>query len=203
MRSMHPFAAFLLAFSLSTEAQSDPVPLQYDVADLVDAAFIEDVRGWLEVPVVRLTVESRNIATIDQAQIDALDKQWRAETELDDQPLITSVLSGPLSGYLTRIQANSLGLFSEIFVMDRYGLNAGQSAITSDYWQGDEAKFQKTYEAGKSAVFIDDVEAHDGSATWRVQLNLTVHSDAGDAIGAVTVEINLTELARRKSALAG
>ncbi len=84
--------------------------------------------------------------------------------------------------------------------MDDKGLNVGQSAITSDYWQGDEAKFKKTYPAGQNAVFIDAPEYREGSDTWHAQLNLTVHGQDGAAIGAATVEVNLTELARRRAA---
>ena len=108
------------------------------------------------------------------------------------------MLTSPLSSYLTRVQAASLGLFSEIFVMDSVGLNVGQSATTSDYWQGDEAKFQKTYPVGPDAVFIDEAEFNEETGTWRAQVNLTVTDPEGNSIGAATVELNLTELQRRK-----
>src|SRR3546814_13418213 len=103
-----------------------------------------------------MTLEASNARYLglDQAGIQALDQQWVAEREVEDQPLITAVLSSPLSSYLTRIQADSQGLFTAIFVMDRSGLNAGQSAITSDFWQGDEAKFQKTFRVGPDAISI-------------------------------------------------
>ena len=136
---------------------------------------------------------------LSQTAIDRLDQQWRAERNAADQPLIGRILSNPLSSYLTQIQAQSLGLYSEIFIMDVVGLNAGQSAITSDFWQGDEAKFQKTYGVGASAVFIDAAEYDEDTATWRAQVNFTIDAD-GAAIGAATVEFNLTELQRRRSA---
>ena len=51
---------------------------------------------------VRLTLSELNDrqARFDQAVIDALDRQWVEERKADDQPLITAVLSSPLSGYL-------------------------------------------------------------------------------------------------------
>ena len=93
----------------------------------IGTAFVDDLRTWLEVPVVRLTVERRNVrfAKLGSPEIDALDQQWRAETKATDQPLITAVLAHPLSTYLTRIQGGSVGLYTEIFVMDAKGLNAG------------------------------------------------------------------------------
>ena len=84
--------------------------------------------------------------------------------------------------------------------MDHNGLNVGQSNISSDYWQGDEAKFQKTYPQGKDAVFIDEPEYDEELGIWRVQVNLSIaDEDNKNAIGAITVELNLSELARRKS----
>ncbi len=167
---------------------------------IIDQAVIAKVREWVNSNVVHLTLAERNRvnASLDQAKIDALDKQWREERKVADQPLITAVLSSPLSGYLTRIQARSLGLYSEIFVIDAKGLNAGQSSITSDYWQGDEAKWQKTFLVGPEAVFIDEPEYNKETGTWRAQLNMTLARDQ-KPVGSITVEINLTELERRRA----
>ncbi|MGD1877033.1 MAG: hypothetical protein ACFB13_05980 [Kiloniellaceae bacterium] len=162
---------------------------------------IEEVRRWSSSPVVLLTLEASNErhASLDQAGIDALDKQWRAEREVEDQPLITAVLSSPLSNYLTRIQSDSQGLFAAIFVMDGTGLNAGQSAITSDFWQGDEAKWQKTFQVAPDAVFIDEIEINEDTGAEIAQLNLSIAQD-GKVVGAVTVDVNVTELRRRYAA---
>lgn len=180
-------------------------PAQTPSKDLVTPELVQTIRDWSSVPVVHLTLAELNgrQATLDQAAIDALDKQWRAEREADDQPLITAVLSSPLSGYLLRIQAGSAGLFTEIFVITAKGLNAGQSSITSDYWQADEAKFQKTFDVGPDAVFVDEPEYHEATATWRCQINLTLTGADNAKIGAITAEVNLTELARRAAVRQG
>jgi hypothetical protein len=162
---------------------------------------VDEIRQWASSPVVTLTLEASNqrYAALDQAGIDALDRQWRAERETDDQPLITAVLSSPLSSYLTKIQARSRGLYTEIFVMDARGLNAGQSAITSDFWQGDEDKWLKTFPVGPEALFIDTVEVNEQTGTENVQMNFPITQD-GEVVGAITVEVNLTELRRRHEA---
>ena len=168
---------------------------------LVPPSLIKEIRTWASTPVVLMTVKASNKrhAGMSEQQILVLDKQWRAERKSTDQPLITAVLSSPLSGYLTRVQANSLGLISEIIVMDNVGLNAGQSDITSDFWQGDEDKFQKTFPKGAGALFIDKPETNKESSTERVQVNMTL-DDGGTPVGAITVEINLTEMHRRQQA---
>jgi hypothetical protein len=187
-------AASLLATSALAQP---PAP---DAKRLIDEAFLAKTREWLANPIVALSVKAQNDRnkTLSQSVIDSLDKQWRAEREGADKPLIAATLSAPLSTYLLRVQAESLGLYTEIFVMDRNGLNVGQSAPTSDYWQGDEAKFQKTFLVGSDAVFVDEAEWDDENKIWRAQLNLTL-SDASGSYGAATIEINLTEMQRRSA----
>lgn len=185
-------ATLLVPFTAGSAAASDYLIRNY---------IVEDVRKWASSPVILLTLEASNqrYANLDQSGIDALDEQWRAERESTDQPLITSVLSSPLSNYLTRIQARSHGLYTEIFVMDAKGLNAGQSSITSDFWQGDESKWQKTFLVGPDAVFIDEAEVNEKTGTENAQLSLPITQD-GQVVGAITVEVNLTELRRRIAA---
>jgi len=196
MRTWHAvLPAFLLASSASV-AQTPPDP-----ATLITPEIIDSVGEWLSNPIVALSVNAQNNlrGSLGQSEIDALDAQWREEREADDKPLISATLSAPLSIYLLRVQAGSLGLYPEIFVMDANGLNVGQSSITSDYWQGDEDKFQKTFPNGADTVFIDAPEWDEDRNIWRAQLNLTVTDPAtGKPIGAATVEFNLTELMRRQ-----
>lgn len=170
-------------------------------AALIDDAMVKEIRGWLDTPVVRISVEAQNKrhANITQARIEELDKQWVAERKSKEQPLIAATLSNPLSNYLTQIQAGSDGLYTEMFVMDFKGLNVGQSSITSDYWQGDEGKFQKTFPVGPGAVFVDKAGLDEDTKTWRAQISVTVVDAAGKAIGAITIEVNLTELDRRRN----
>lgn len=188
-------AAILVATAPAAAQQPAPDP-----SSLITADVIAEVRTWLSNPIVGLSITAQNErrGTLDQAAIDALDAQWVAERKQEDKPLISATLSAPLSIYLLRIQARNLGLYTELFVMDRNGLNVGQSSITGDYWQGDEAKFQKTFDVGPQAIFIDEAEWDDDRKIWISQLNLTISDEMGRApIGAATVEINLTELMRR------
>lgn len=168
--------------------------------ELIDDALVSEAKNWLSAPVVEIALgaQNRRYTGLDQADIDRLDRQWRNEREAENQPLIAATLNNPLSTYLTQIQALSGGLYTEIFVVDSNGLNAGQSSVTSDFWQGDEAKFQKTYQVSANAIFIDEPEQHEGTRTWRAQLNFTLVDRSGNPQGAATVEINLTELERRR-----
>lgn len=170
-------------------------------ASRIQAGLLEQIRGYLATDMVQLSVADQNARHKDRtpADIETLDNQWRRETTAKSKPLIAATLSSPLSAYLTRIQAHSGGLFSEIFVMDDKGLNVGQSSISSDYWQGDEAKWQKTYLVGAGTVFIDEPEYDPDLKVWFVQVNMSVDDVATNkVIGAATFQVNLTEMQRRR-----
>lgn len=188
-------ATGLFCLSGSFAFAETPMP---NAQALITPSVVADMRQWIETDIVRISVGAQNdrLKKLPQDQIDALDAQWRAERESDDKPLIAATLSNPLSIYLARLQGRSLGLYAEIFVMDQNGLNVGQSSITSDFWQGDEGKFQKTYDVSADALFIDEPEWDDESKIWRGQVSFTLTNE-GAPIGAVTMEVNLTELQRR------
>jgi len=184
-----------LEIAAATAAMADPTS-----AD-VTSDVVETLRSFIDTEIVRSSIvnQNRKYAGMSEDEIVALDTKWRDERKSDDQPLISATLTNPLSSYLTRVQAHNVGLYTEMFVMDANGLNVGQSNITSDYWQGDEAKFQKTYPSGPDAVFVDDPEFDDEMGIWRIQVNMAVADETGaEAIGAVTIELNLSELQRRQ-----
>ncbi|MGF0540540.1 hypothetical protein ACQQ2Q_21290 [Agrobacterium sp. ES01] len=151
---------------------------------------------WLNDPVIIDAIKAQNAehAGLGEGDIDALDKTWRAGVDGGDTSLIDKVLANPVSEFLRAKQAESDGAIAEVFVMDDKGLNVGQSDITSDYWQGDEAKFQKSFGAGKDVIFVDEIEKDESSQTLQSQASVTISDEAGTPIGAVTVGINLDAL---------
>lgn len=153
--------------------------------------------SWLNQAVVIDAIKAQNTknAGLTQADIDKADKEWRAETKASAKPLIDSVLGNPLSKYLRKVKDDSAGLITEVFVMDDKGLNVGQSDVTSDYWQGDEAKWQKTFKVGPNAIDISDVEQDESTQRLQSQLSLPI-VDPGSktVIGAVTIGMDVENL---------
>lgn len=147
-------------------------------------------------PVVQSAIKEQNAknAGLSEADIIKLDKQWRAENKGSDKPLINATLGNALSTYLSQQKNASAGLFTEMFVMDNKGLNVGQSDITSDYWQGDEAKWQKTYSAGAGAIHIGKLAKDESTQEIQVQLSVAISDSANNVIGAITVGVNLDNL---------
>jgi len=146
--------------------------------------------------IVQSAIKEQNAkhAGLSEADVIKLDKQWRAENKGNDKTLINATLGNALSAYLSQQKNASAGLFTEMFVMDNKGLNVGQSDITSDYWQGDEAKWQKTYSVGSGAVHIGKLEKDESTQEIQVQLSMAISDSANNVIGAITVGVNLDNL---------
>jgi hypothetical protein len=184
--------ALLVALLLPTAGHAE---LKHEKAlkDLVES----QLRAIAENPVVIDAVVQQNTAnaTIDQASIDQLDKEWRSEVDGQDKKLITQVLSNQLSGYLKQVSDQAGGLYTEIIVMDGKGLNVGQSNVTSDYWQGDEDKWMKTYPVGAEAVFVDEVEMDESTQQLQSQVSFPIIDPTTyRVIGAITFGVNLDML---------
>lgn len=161
-------------------------------------AYVEEhVVPLLSDPLVIDAINAQNTkyAGLQQADIDALDKKWRAEVDAADKPLINETLSAPLSKFLKEQQEKSGGAITELFVTDNKGLNVGQSETTSDYWQGDEAKWQKTFKVGPGTIFVDEVEKDESTQQLQTQVSATISDPkTGAAIGAITVGLNVEGL---------
>ena len=114
-------------------------------ATALDAEFVAPLTALAEGPLAALAAEpvlveaivAQNAVTAayDQAEIDRLDAQWRAEADAARRPLIDAVLANAASRRLAEIAEASAGQYAEIIATDARGLNVAQSAITSDYWQ--------------------------------------------------------------------
>ena len=155
------------------------------------------VAKWVQNPSVLEAIKAQNSkhAGLTPADIEGLDQQWRSETGAGSQPLIDGVLNSALSQHLASLKAEQNGLVTEIFVMDNKGLNVGQSDVTSDYWQGDEAKWKETYLAGPDAIYVDEIEQDESTQVFQSQLSMAITDPAsGEVIGAITVGVNVDDL---------
>ena len=167
-----------------------------EMADSLKKLAQENISQWLSSSVVQdqITAQNSKHKGMSEPDIIAMDKKWRAETGASSQPMISEILGKELSSYLSQVKDESAGLYTEIFVMDNLGMNVGQSDVTSDYWQGDEAKWQETYLKGANAIHIGEVEMDESSQQLQVQLSLPVVDNNGSVIGAVTVGVNVDAL---------
>ncbi len=168
-----------------------------DFEPQIREVFEQRLKSWLENPMVIEAIKKQNQEnqTMSAAGIDALDKDWRRQVKAGGGPLIEHMMTKEASALLARRKENSNELVTEVIVMDNKGMNVAQSDITSDYMQGDEAKWQKTYGTGGGKVFVDDIEFDDSTETFQSQVSATITDPStGEPIGAVTFGINIEML---------
>ncbi|TCP42457.1 hypothetical protein [Rhodovulum marinum] len=176
-------ALFVLAASTAQAGEFDT-----QMAAYLDSS----VRGWASDPIIiqAITAQNATTASFDQAQIDGLDTSWRAQVGSSDASLIEPVITGPVADFLRANMAAAGGKITEIILMDAKGLNVAASGVTSDYWQGDEAKHADTFGVGPDAVHFGDIEFDESSQRYQAQISFTITDPASGApIGAMTVAV--------------
>jgi hypothetical protein len=135
-------------------------------------------------------VKAQNAKNMSLSSIKEMDDKWKSTAGIAD--FMTALMESECGKYLRGVQeANPF--YAEIFVMDNLGANVCQTDKTSDYWQGDEAKFQKSFNDGKGAIFVDEVEFDDSTQSYLCQVSVPVMEN-GKAIGAITFGIDIDKL---------
>jgi hypothetical protein len=176
-----------------TSASTSAVARETDWKTYVDKYMSEVVSLAVNAPEVIAAVAEQNAANtgLTPDRIEGLDRQWRAERKVNGGPLSNAKMFNPSSEYLKGFKTAANGPILEIFIMDNKGLNVAQTDPTSDYMQGDEDKWQKTFGAGPWMSFVDKPEVADGKRTVQVSTTLV---DNDEAIGAMTVTLDLEKV---------
>lgn len=184
----------ILVAVLSIGLFSDPYDYSSESQDFapIKELINSDILTWINDAVIvdAVTIANQRNAARTEDEIIALDDKWRA----DDTEMKDMYLNNPVSDFLREKQAASNGVYAEIFVMDFQGCNVAQSDLTSDFWQGDEAKFKLSYNNGMGSIFIDEIEFDESSEAYVVQVSLPIVNSNNEVIGAITFGIDMSTL---------
>jgi len=188
MRRFSLVSAFLLAATPAAATDYQAAMHSYvesgELAWLADAAILDAVRA-----------QNALTVALTEAKIIAMDDTWRAQVGTADTALVDSVRGNATADFLRAQVAASGGVITEIILMDAVGLNVAVSHVTSDYWQGDEAKHQDTYGVGPDAVHFSEIELDESTQRYQGQISVTLVDPAsGEAIGAVTIGVDAQAL---------
>jgi len=116
-------------------------------------------------PEILREIRSKNASGESDADIQRKDKEWMANPK---NALVKELMANACARRLrTLVEGDSI--IVEAFVMDAKGALVCTTHPTSDYWQGDEAKWQKTYGEGKK-VFVDTPSLDASTGSYAVQL---------------------------------
>jgi hypothetical protein len=210
-------AAFLAIGTGTALAQDAPPPnppsdavVQY-ARDFVAANLIGNAE--LNAAITASTAKHKKLG-YDDAII--LDSQWRVaksgvekeekaagtlkdlagDKSIDDhikagEELIKAARENDASKWLIKIQdgAQPAGAITEVFVTDGWGWNVAQTGGTSDFYQGDEGKWQKTF--ASNDIEILDIVEEDGVRYAQISLPI---KDGDKNIGAVTVGVDVDKV---------
>ena len=174
-------------------AQSQPTAEEFSARVLEYAR--TDLQEWITDPVIIYAIREQNdlLKGLSPLKIKKLDKQWINSGKFG--PMIVDLLDRQASIIARDRREQSNGVVNEIIVMDANGLNVAISDRTSDYFQGDEAKWQETFLKGPDAVHVSELEFDESTQKVQTQVSLSVTDpDSGEVIGAVTLGISLDQL---------
>ena len=134
-------------------------------------------------PEIWKAVDAKNAEGESQQAIERKDREWSAS------PGLRKALTGSPCAERLRAMTGTDSMVVEVILMDGHGANVCLSRETSDYWQGDEPKWQRTFLEGRDP-FVDDPSLDASSATYAVQLSVPVMEGAR-RIGALTLTLKV------------
>lgn len=150
----------------------------------------EELKALSNHPELLSALKEQNQKAISLSQIKKIDAKWIATSGLDD--FMSSIMTNKAAKKLSAIERRRKYI-AESFLMDNQGANVAMTNKTSDYWQGDEAKFTDSFKNGNGAIHIGKAKFDSSAQAYLVQVSVPV-MDAGKAIGAITYGINLDDL---------
>lgn len=136
-------------------------------------------------PAIVRAVRSQNNEQLSMETIQQRDSEWRSTQE--ENALQRSIGHSRASQVLKTVVDRNPA-FSEAFATDNQGANVAIFPTTSDYWQGDEDKWIKSFNDGDGKQWIGDIEVDESTGTAAVQVSVPI-LDQGETIGVLVLGI--------------
>lgn len=179
---------FALILVLGISGSSAMAAADYDQEKL--NSLVKELQQTGTDSVLISAVNRQNGEKLSMSTINGRDQKWQATSGMDS--FMKKLMSNAAAKRLAQIEKKHRAIV-ESFLMDNKGANVAMTNKTSDYWQGDEAKFIKSFNHGKGAVHTGKSKFDKSAQSYVVQVSVPVMSD-GRAIGAITYGVNIDEL---------
>ena len=190
--------------TLTANVERLTVKLPADITDEEEAKLMEEfdlLKRFVKTHLIPLCVNKtfaqqvagQNAKQISLDEIKKIDQQWKdAEDEL---PIQAEKMSNDCAKEIAKI-IKKLPVLGETFVMDNQGANVGQNALTSDYWQGDEAKWKNSYKDAKGGIDVSGRKFDKSTNVVDQKVSLPIIDAQGKVIGAVCFGVKTEMLAQ-------
>ena len=174
----------VLASVLLQPATARPGDALSRVRELASSRVVLAQSAASDADVVKAVSES-NARAESLAEIQKKDAVWAAQKTY---PLRKMVTGRPCSNKLRRLVAADPSIV-EAFVMDDRGALVCATVETSDYWQGDENKWIRTFQQGRE-VFMEEPALDPSTGVYAVQVSVPM-AEGDKRIGAVTFTLKV------------
>ncbi|HUG54778.1 MAG TPA: hypothetical protein VMR21_14310 [Vicinamibacteria bacterium] len=181
--------ALLLALAVATQAEVTTTARVKETA----YARVALAQKLARDPALRKAIAASNAKGEPLDLIRRRDVVWVANPR---DPLRQAVVQAPCSERLRELVKDD-ALVVEAFAMNALGALVCSVAETSDYWQGDEPKWQRTFVEGKEAV-VEEPAFDASSGTYAIQVSVPT-LDEGRRTGALTLTLKLQRTPRPPS----
>lgn len=176
-----------------------PLSFAGDYDEIIHDHVMGHVLPFISQTLIIEEIEKQNARYADftLADIQRLDKTWVNELQTEQYDLITQTLLSPVSLKLYEYkQSIDKNLICEMIVMDDKGMNVGQLSPSSDYWQGDEDKWNIPFNEKPNELYIGPAVSFDNSSQcYVVQASIAIHQpETGEEIGVVMISYNAEQL---------
>ncbi len=135
-------------------------------------------------------VVSQNAEGLSMEVIKQRDERWKTSDTSDE--FKQEMMASTAGRYLSNLMKSSKA-YTEAFLADNQGANVAASPLTSDYWQGDEDKWVKSFTPEGGAIYVGPMEWDDSSGYNAVQISVPV-KQGNNVIGVMVVGVKLSHV---------
>ena len=180
--------------------QEDKGALYRSIAENLSNSFsyhinmkVGEVRNWVAysgLATQLISLQPQGAAGKTLKHMEKLDVEWNAPESIAHQ-----VLANSLSKSLVDYQKLN-PWFAELIVTDRFGGLVGASNMTSDYYQADEAWWQKASLAKPSQVWLEGIDLDESVDVYSLAISVPIYSQTGEKkfLGVLKVELDVSPL---------
>jgi hypothetical protein len=189
------FNMIYCCFCLTVNSFAEGLALTPEIMEKLNI-HAEIIKGWVKQPIIVYAVKAQNDKKISLDQIKLIDSEWikiKKTKVYKKNKLMDELISTPTSKWLVQKNKDSRGKYPEIFLCDNQGANVAFSKIISDYWQGDEDKWIKSFNESKGKVVFGEPEYDNSSRAMQIQISVPV-KDQEKAIGVLIVGVKFSKL---------
>jgi hypothetical protein len=155
----------------------------------------DTISSWATLPLLVNAVKAQNAENLSIDTILKRDTAWIKIFESKGAPsdLMIRLQNSPAGKWLKTLRKQSQGKYRESFLCDNKGALVATSNITSDYFQGDEAKWIDCYNNGNGKTFIEAPEYDESSDGMLIKISVPVLTE-GKTIGVLVVGVKFQAL---------